>query len=465
MIDDSFIRTIQRFKLIEKRDSVLIGVSGGPDSMTLLHLLRKLQTSWKLNLAIGHVNHQLRGKTSDQDEAFVRHLGHKLKIPVFGTRVRVSNKAKKKKMSVEEAARDARYHFFDTTAETRGFKKIAVAHTQDDQAETVLMRVISGTGLQGLQAIRPKRKLGEAYVVRPLIEISRKEVMSFVRAQKIRFRKDKSNQMATFLRNRIRLKLIPFLESSFNPQVKRALARLPHLLDVDLSFLDETADLFYKRLAIHKQQGEIYFPKQSFLQLRPSIQYRLLSRAIRALSDADLDFDHWNSFLEHVLTERRSKVQLPKKLIASISPESIRVRCSDSKPVDFKHLISPGKALFIPEINLTVLCEKVRQNPRPLRKSDVSFEVLDGDKLVFPLMLTNRKTGDRFQPLGQKRALKLKGYFINKQIPQEDRDRLPIARSQGRIAWIGGVSMAEPFKVSTRTTYFIRLSVKPGNFV
>ena len=463
MIREQFLKTIQKFRMIEKGETIFVAVSGGADSVTLLRLLNELRTPWKLQLAVLHVNHKLRGKASDQDEAFVRRLAREWKIPIFVEHVQVKKIAKDEKLSLEEAARAARYHFFEKMAEAKAAHKVALAHTQDDQAETVLMRVITGTGLQGLQAIRPKRKLNGAFLVRPLIEISHSEIRQFVKDQAIRFREDPTNRSLEFLRNRIRLKLIPLLERSFNPQVKRVLARLPHLLDVDLTFLEETSGLFYKRLALQKRADEIVFPKQSFLQLRPSIQYRLLGRAMRVLAEAELDFDHWNLFLERLTTERRFRLQLPKGLLASVSPELVRVQRSKALTASFSYFLSPGEELVIPEVDVTLSCEELSERPRVVRKSDPSFELFDGAKLSFPLVVRNRKAGDRFQPLGQSKPLKLKGFLINKRIPTEERDRIPLIVSGDTIAWVGGVTLGDLFRVGPRTNKLIRISLRRGN--
>jgi len=463
MIHDRFLKTIQKFRMIEKGETVFVAVSGGSDSTALLHLFAEIRDPWKLQLGILHVNHKLRGRASDQDEAFVRRLGRKFDIPVYVEHAQVKQKAKDGKLSLEEAAREVRYHFFEKLAEAKHAHRVALAHTQDDQAETVLMRVISGTGLQGLQAIRPKRKLNGSYVVRPLIEVPRRDIRKFVRDNRIRYREDATNRSTRFLRNRIRHKLIPLLEKSFNPQVKRALARLPHLLDVDLGFLEETAQLFYKRLATQKQPGEVLFPRQSFLQLRPSIQYRLIARAMRSLAEAELDFDHWNLFLERLTTERRFKLQLPKGLIVSLSPEAIRIRLQQSSNVLFSHSLSPGDELYLPDANATLTCEQLAERPRVFRKSDRSYELLDGAKLSFPLEVRNRRPGDRFQPLGQSRPLKLKGFLINKRVPAEERDRLPLIVSGPAIAWVSGIALGEAYKVGPRTKQFIRISLKRGN--
>ena len=448
--------------MIEKGETVFIAVSGGGDSVVLFHLLLELRDSWKLKLGILHVNHKLRGKASDQDEAFVKKLAHRFKVPCYVTQVDVEGKAKKERVSLEEGARNARYQFFEKTARTKGAQKIVLAHTMDDQAETVLMRLITGTGLQGLQAIRPKRKLNGAYLVRPLIEISRSDIRKFAEENSIRFREDRSNQSRQFLRNRIRLELIPFIEKRFNPQVKRALARLPHLLDVDLAFLDESAGISYQRLAREKA-GEILFPKKPFLKLSPAIQFRLINRALRILAKAELDFDHWNDFVGLLSRESHFHLQLPRGFFAHVSPTEIRIKRSQKPFSSFSYSLPANRSLYISEIDATLSCQPLRQRPRIIRKQDPSFDVFDAAKLSFPLAVRNRKPGDRFQPLGQSKFLKLKKLLINRRIPQEERDRLPLVFSNGTIAWVGGVGMAEPFKAVSKTRQFVRLSLTPGN--
>ncbi|MBI4394764.1 MAG: tRNA lysidine(34) synthetase TilS [Candidatus Omnitrophica bacterium] len=448
--------------MIERSETVLVAVSGGQDSVTLLHLLLELRKPWKLKLGILHINHGLRGKASDLDEAFVRALAKKTKLPIDVLQAKMKQKERSAKLSLEEGAREIRYQFFEKMAKVKRAQKIAVAHTQDDQAETVLMRVITGTGLQGLQAIRPKRKLNGAYLIRPLIEIPRSEIQKYVKINRIHFREDKSNRSPRFLRNRIRHRLIPFIARGFNPQIKKALARLPHLLDVDLTFLDETAKAFYKRLA-REHPNEILFPRKTFLKLSPAIQYRLMNRALHILNEAELDFDHWNRFSESLHIKRGFQLQLPKGLLASVSSDSIRIKKGKRINVSFSYPLFLGDAIYIPEIEVSISCSALKGKPRIIHKSDKSFELLNGAKLSFPLTIRNRKAGDRFQPLGRTKPLKLKRFLINQHIPVEERDRLPLVLSDSTIAIAGQVALAEPFKVTPETKQFVRISFTSGN--
>ena len=478
MIQDALLRTIQKFRMIEKGETLFVAVSGGCDSTVLLHLLHEMAASWKLKLATLHVNHQLRGKASDQDEAFVRKLAQKYKIPFFTTKVSIKKLAHRQKMSLEEAARAVRYEFFERILKTKHAQKLVMAHSQDDQAETVLMRIMNGTGLQGLQAIRPKRKLNGADLIRPLIEVSRREIRAYAKVNKIKFREDKTNRELQFVRNKIRLKLIPFMEENFNPQVKKALARLPHLLDVDLSFLDETAETFFHRYAVVNKNENISFPKQSFLELKPSIQYRLLERALSKLGKAELNFDHWNRFSELLMEKRQFKFQFPKKLIAAVTPNQIKIKYARQTPISFFYSLNLGESVYMSEIDMTLSCEKVNnghpQGGAPthvpsnddwldaLKKTDPSFDIFDRALLKFPLTIRSRKAGDRFQPLGQQKRSKLKSFLINKGIPVEDRDCLPIVLSNHQIAWVSGVAMGEPFKINSKTRQFVRLALTQG---
>lgn len=449
--------------MLKPRETVFLAVSGGGDSSVLLHLFLELAHSWKLKLAVLHVNHGLRGKESNSDERFVRALSKKHHLPCYVRRIRIKSLAKRQKKSIEEAARDARYEFFAQMVKAKKADKLVLAHTQDDQAETVLMRIITGTGLQGLQAIRPKRKLNGSYLIRPLIEISKKEILKYAHAHQITFQEDATNRSLKYLRNRIRLKLIPFLEKSFNPQVKKALARLPHLLDVDLGFLDETAAAFYKRLAVYEDGDQIFFPRPAFLKLNPSIQYRLIQKALCELTTGELDYEHWNDFSDLLRARDRFKFQFSKSVIASVSKTRIDLSKAKKAPVTFSYNLNLNGSVYLPEAKITLSCEEFVKQPKKLKKTNASFELLDRSLLKFPLTVRNRKEGDRLIPLGQEKNTKLKKLLINKHIPVEKRNCLPVVLSEGRIVWVGGVALSERFKVTQNTQRFVRLSLFSGD--
>lgn len=459
MLKRKLLQTIRKFRMLKPCETVFLAVSGGGDSSVLLHLFLELAHSWKLKLAVLHVNHGLRGKESNSDERFVRALSKKHHLPCYVRRIRIKSLAKRQKKSIEEAARGARYEFFAQMVKAKKADKLVLAHTQDDQAETVLMRIITGTGLQGLQAIRPKRKFFTAELVRPLIEISRAEIRKFAQENKISYRNDESNQSLEMTRNRIRLKLIPFIEKSFNPQVKKALARLPHLLDVDLRYLDETADACYGRLA-RENRFQIVFSKRSFLELSPAIQYRFIQRAVRKLAGGETDYEHWNQFSGFLTEGRNFKFQFSKNILAQVSRNRLELIRSGPEPVSFSYRLGLDESLYVTEAGKTVTCESLPEPPKSFRKTDLTYEVVDRDLLRFPLVVRSRKPGDRFIPLGQEKSVKLKKFLINRHVPAEEKNRLPLVLSAGEIVWVGGLAVSEQFKVSEKTRRCVRLSIQ-----
>ena len=188
----------------------------------------------------------------------------------------------------------------------------------------------------------------------------------------------------------------------------------------------------------------------------------MINRALRVFDGAKLDFDHWNAFVERLCAETRFRLQLPKRFFTDVSAKEIRIKRSQKPFSSFSYSLPANRSLYISEIDATLSCQPLRQRPRIIRKQDPSFDVFDAAKLSFPLTVRNRTPGDRFQPLGQSKFLKLKKLLINRRIPQEERDRLPLVFSDGTIAWVGGVGMAEPFKAVSKTRQFVRLSLTPG---
>ncbi|MCX5710037.1 MAG: tRNA lysidine(34) synthetase TilS, partial [Candidatus Omnitrophica bacterium] len=227
--------TNDKFRLLKKNDRILVGVSGGPDSTALLYALRSLGKQLDLKLFVAHLDHGLR-KDSAQDARFVRDLAFKLKLPLISGRVRV-----KKSGSLEESARKARFDFLLKTAKKFKADKIALGHNLDDQAETVLMRILRGTGLSGLSAILPKRVISGCEVIRPLIEVKRREIEAYLERNKIIPRRDPTNAQDIFLRNKIRNRLLPLLEKDYNANIKSILANLAESSGADYEYLDIAA--------------------------------------------------------------------------------------------------------------------------------------------------------------------------------------------------------------------------------
>lgn len=309
--------------LIRPGERVLIACSGGPDSTALFHLLHGLSRSWKLKLALIHVNHGLRGRNSLRDEKFVRALAARAQVPFTGVRVRVQDLARRKKWSVEEAAREARYQAIERTAARRRMMKVAFAHTQDDQAETVLMRMLQGTGSRGLLAIRVSRPLGKSTLVRPLLGFRKKEILAWLKDQRYSFVKDETNKTPRFFRNRIRRKLMPLLKKEFNPKIVEALSRIPAALEDDFQVLAAAEAEAWKRLHPVWKDGAIQFSRRRYEACERAVRFRLLERALKALDPAGgLSSENWNG-LRACFLRPRGRWSLQRDIDLEVTPSRI----------------------------------------------------------------------------------------------------------------------------------------------
>jgi tRNA(Ile)-lysidine synthase len=275
---DKVRQTIRQYKLINKAEKIVIGVSGGPDSLALLYVLKALQKEWRAALHIAHLNHMLRGRESQGDAEFVVRLAQKLNIPVTMRKINLAGL--KQGGSAEEIARKARLEFLFAVARKNKAHKIALGHNSDDQAETVLMRVIRGSGLLGLSGILPKRKINNFIIIRPLIEIPRREITNFLKAKKIKPRIDATNSEEIYFRNRIRHKLLPELRR-YNPNIRQVLANTAQNIAADYDYLLETSRRAFANLRTGK--GKVKLSIVKFLKLHPALQNIVLRLAYSEL--------------------------------------------------------------------------------------------------------------------------------------------------------------------------------------
>jgi tRNA(Ile)-lysidine synthase len=293
----NLVKTIQDFAfqkdLWEKGSKIVLGVSGGPDSVCLLDIFAKLAPKHGFQLHIAHVNYGLRGKDSKKDELFVRNLGEK-----YGIEASVLKSQKSLyKGNLEESLRQIRYDFFEKTRAKLDFDLIAVAHNRDDQAETVLMRVIRGSGLQGLAAMRAKN----GNIIRPLLQISRMDILVYAKQNKLDYRVDKSNADTKFMRNKIRHKLIPYLEKNFNPSIKKTMAKWSIAVADDYAFINESAERFDKSICKNRCN---HFSAKAFSFLSVSIQRQVLRNVLKKTNSSLLDAE--NGQIEEMIKVIRS---------------------------------------------------------------------------------------------------------------------------------------------------------------
>ena len=316
---------LQDKHFFKERQKILVACSGGPDSVTLFHLLRGLSAKHRWKLGLAHFNHQLRPGDAKEDERFVKALARKYKAPFFCGTGCVKREAQRKKASVEECARQMRYDFFLRISKAKKYQVIALAHTRDDQAETVLMRVLQGTGLRGLQGIREEFRMGPATVVRPLLVFTKMELLEYLAEQRIPYRSDKTNNSPQFVRNRIRLGLIPKLRRDFNPRVVEALSRIPAIVAGESSLIAELEEKAWEKVLRRCRGKRVELRRAVFLKFPHALQFRILEKALKKLDpQSGLSFDAWER-VRRGLVRSRYVSSLPKDIDFALTPKNVMI--------------------------------------------------------------------------------------------------------------------------------------------
>ncbi len=315
--------TIKKYRMFSPGERVLVACSGGADSIALLYLLKEIAPRRKLRLSLIHFDHALR-KESKQDLQFVRHLAKKFRLPFYAGKT--GKALRNKSFSPEEKARERRYEFFSKIAKRTKIRKIVLAHHRDDQAETVLMRLLQGTGPRGLQGIRPVVKNRGVTFVRPLMEVTRAELRQFLKSRRLSYREDKTNRSLRFLRNRIRHRLLPFLEKEFNPKIRDLLPRLAESVNSELEGLDEWVQKKWRAFLSAKTNGVVHFDRGLFLLLPEALQFRLLDRVLHAMDfQSGLNSESWDKF-KAGLEKGRFRFTLPRKIDLLFTPKALSLK-------------------------------------------------------------------------------------------------------------------------------------------
>ena len=275
MLEDKVLKTIQKYNMLKNGDKVVIGVSGGPDSMTLLNILNNLKEKLNINLYVAHINHMIR-KEADEETEYVKDFCAKINVEFFAKKVKVEEEAKKQKIGTEEAGRNIRYEFFEEVAKKIGANKIATAHNSNDNAETVLMNIIRGTSVSGLKGID---KVRDGKFIRPIIECSRDEIEEYCKEQNLNPKYDKTNDENIYTRNKIRNMLIPFLKKEFNPNIVDGINRLSQIATEEEQFINKTVEKEYERLKIsanNREENQVILDLKEFNKLDYVIKAKLI---------------------------------------------------------------------------------------------------------------------------------------------------------------------------------------------
>jgi tRNA(Ile)-lysidine synthase len=489
--------TIKKYQMLTSNTRLVVAVSGGPDSATLLHVLFKLTPKYNLRLWVAHLNHEIRGREADFETEWVKKFTFKLGVPVISDTFNVPALAKEKRLSLEEAARQARYNFLEEVANQLGASRIALAHTASDQAETLLMRLMRGSGLNGLSAIPPVRDK----IIRPLIEVFREQIEEYCRKNNLRPCLDSSNRETSFSRNWVRLDLIPYLSREYGDQIEKILFQTTDLLRQDSEYLKRETERIFKSVLEEETNEKLVLNEEKLSYLHPALQRRVIRKAIEKIKGnlRGITFDHIVSILKLYKTKKSKQLDLPHGLVIRHRYGNLLIRKEKEKSLCFvRNLVIPGTT-ELTELNLALDTELISGLPgvyaqkgsqkklgeefissrrfgvRPPLTSAKNLKfnqicdfpepqaLFDFDKLEPPLYLRKRERGDRFHPLGMKGSKKVKDFFIDLKIPLEQRERIPLLMDKEKVVWIVGYRIDHRFKVDENTRAILKVKIREAN--
>lgn len=461
-LESRVCRFIQSHRLVMPGQKLLVAVSGGPDSVCLLHVLSHLREGLGITLHIAHLNHRLRGADSEADAEYVAALAQRLGIPATLEERDVLDYQSEKRLSLEEAARDVRYNFLSRVAEDVGAASVAIGHTRDDHIETVLMHLLRGTGtrgLRGLQAVGQFVLGGQRLtVVRPLLETSRAETVDYCNEHGLSPRLDITNLALGPFRNRIRLKLLPLLHS-YNPRITDALLRSARIAADDLALLDSEVAKVWDSV-VQKKGGSVIISKAEFLALAPAVKRELLRKALERLVGnlKDIEARHIEAMLAALNRPAGRRIILPGGLTFAINYDRYLLGF-DLAALAPLPLLDKEYPLDVPgvtdlpgwRVDASVI------TPEEPQQEDPFLAYFDFDKTGDQLVFRSHHPGDRFQPLGMAQPKKLNRFMIDSKIPVAWRGRVPIVCSPQQIIWVAGWRIDERTKITAKTSRILRL--------
>jgi tRNA(Ile)-lysidine synthase len=451
------IKTIEKYNLLNKKDRVVVALSGGSDSTALLAALAQISKQLDFSIIVAHYNHGLRGTQSDEDEKYSQELAKKMGLIFVSGKM--DSKLQQKGVSPEDFYRQQRYQFLNKVAEDYNAQKIALGHNIQDQAETVLLNLLRGSGLEGLKGILPIR---EGKFIRPLIEVSKEEIIAFLNEAGISYCQDSSNENNIYLRNKIRLELIPYLKEKFNPKIEENLAQMAEILRQDDDFIRNSVQEALESTYIQSLPDGISLNIEYIKGLVPSIRLRLFKEILESMIPEKNGFSFSNiNALERLAqaTESGKRISLPLAIVARREYDNI-ILTRDKiclKQVDYEYPVNIPGIIHVKETDRTISIEKTFRDKMDMQLKNKIY--LDLDKIQQPVILRNRRDGDRFQPLGMKGQQKIKSLFINQKIPRNKRNEVMLLVDQDSVIWIENMHLSDRVKIAPQTKNVLVLEI------
>ena len=443
--------------LIGHGDNVLLALSGGPDSVFLFHNLIKLKEILSFNLYASHINHMYRGEDAFRDEEFVRQLCNRHGIGIFVKRKHAGEYARELKVTEEEAGRILRYNFFKENLNEVGGGIIAVAHNLNDQAETVLQRIIRGTGIDGLSAMSVKND----NVIRPMLNVSKAEIMEYLHNNCYEYCVDITNSQSIYGRNKIRLDLIPYLEKNFNPNIQNTLYRMSEAMDRDKKIIEKYIRKLFYEVLISNDDKKVILSIEKLKETAPEETGRILRCAVELLKGNTVNLemkhiDYISDFIKSGKTGR--KINLTEAINVEISYNNLIFNKNLENISKFKYNIVLHESMEISEVGKVIHCKVIdvsEFNPEDKDTISLDYDLTDGN-----LIVRNRLPGDSMIPCGMTGAKKIKDIFIDMKVPLRERDKKLIIADDKNILWLEDFRIHNNFKVTSSTKKILNITIR-----
>lgn len=441
--------TIFTHTLINDGDAVLVALSGGADSVCLLDALCRLRKELGITVGAAHLNHMIRGREADRDEAYAAEICTKLGISFYAERIDVPDLSKREGISEEAAGRKARYDFFERLCKAHGFNKIATAHNRNDKAETVIMRILRGTGIDGLSAIKYKR---EDEVIRPLLDVARCDIEKYCKENDLLYCTDSTNSDTEYTRNRIREKLIPFLEENFNPSIIDALCTLSDNAAEDSDFINGYATRLYNRInsPMPKRKPTV-LDIESLKMLDECIFSRIIRITVRDVMGDSYNVERVHIENVHSLLDKQTgaSICLPENLKVSVKYGWLEFKETGDTDKDDDEFSFPVEISVSESLESMGMTFEVADAKKKLKKNQmiIDYDLIEDKEIT----VRNRRVGDRMVFFKDGRTRKIKDYLIDKKIPREERNKIPLLCVDNKVIAIIGDRVAETYKIKENT--------------
>ena len=457
---EKVISYIEKNELIQRKDKIVIGVSGGADSVCLFLVLLKLQKKYELELFVVHIHHGIRGEQADRDELFVRELAKSAGVAYFSIRKDIPKLAKKNGKSEEEMGRIARYEaFYQVLKQVKG-NKIAVAHNQNDCAETVLFQLFRGSGLKGMGGILAKRN----EIIRPLLSIGRCEIEQYLKEEGQLYCIDQTNLEQEYTRNKIRLSILPIAEQEINEKAVEHIAKTAEFLQEVEQYIRKNVDFVWNEIVCEKL-GQYFIVIEKLKEQDIVIQRELLKLLLSKVAGKakDIEAKHIETILELMQKQTGKQLHLPYGIVVRKEYDFLVFEKENEKREDksgYFYELLPNKTYIIEEIGLCIELKLEESQPKwDEIPQNTCVKWLDYDKIERSICIRGRQAGDYLQVNKEGGTRKLKDYFIDKKIPRQERQNIALLADGSHIIWILGDRISEKYKITENTKNILKLKI------